>query len=469
MNPTRYIIGLVMSCLVWAYQGVGAEDGAITNEMLKSFRASVPMNADTRARLNAISNNNVSELALNRAHLGQINDLFDYRIETGEITNQESSGRCWLFTSLNVLRPHVMKKYNLESFEFSETYNFFWDQLEKANLFLQNIIQTRELDTRHRKVDWLFRHPIGDGGVWNMLADQVETYGVVPKEAMPESHNSENTRTMRRMLARKLREQGLRLRQMHRAGAPVSQLMDAKTKQLEDIYRILVMSLGNPPTSFVWQYKDKEGNISELREFTGPEFYQEVVGIDLNDYVMMMNDPTRDYYRLYEIEFDRNMVNKPNWTFVNLPVKDLKQFAKSSILHDDPMYFSCDVGKQLNRETGILSLENYDYESIYGITFGMNKEERILTFDSGSSHGMSLVGIDTLETGEPVKWLLENSWGGDRGHEGYLIMTDDWFDEYMFRLVVHRRYVSDRVLQALEQEPIKLPPWDPMFMPSEGR
>ncbi len=172
---------------------------------------------------------------------------------------------------------------------------FFGDQLEKANLFLQNIIQTRELDTKHRKVEWLFHHAIGDGGVWNMLADQVETYGVVPKEAMPESHNSENTRTVRRMLAHKLYERGLRLRQMHQKGTTESQLMDVKTKQLEDIYRILVMSLGNPPALFVWQYKDKEGNISAPREFTGPEFYKKVVGIDLNDYVMMMNDPTHDY------------------------------------------------------------------------------------------------------------------------------------------------------------------------------
>ena len=439
------------------------KSGAISDNILKKIEASVKMDQYTKAMQNAVSSNDIKQLALNRELVGKIDHHFAHRIKTPGITNQESSGRCWLFTALNVLRPKVIEKYDLKDFEFSQNYLFFWDQLEKANLFLEAIIQTCNKPIDDRKVEWLFKHPVSDGGVWNMMPSLVEKYGVVPIEIMPESFNSDNTSMMRRLIRRKLREDGLKLRKLHENGKSVKILRKKKIDMLADIYRMLVISLGTPPKTFTWRYTDKNDSLIVGKEYTPKSFYKEVIQIDLNDYVMLMDDPSKEYYKLYEIEYDRNRFDSPNWTFINLPVADLKQYAKISILADEPMYFSCDVGKQLNREKGFLFLDMYDYESVFGVSFEMNKKERILSFESGSTHGMALIGIDTSASGKPTKWLLENTWGEDAGNNGLFTMTDDWFDEYMFRIVIHKQFLPEKVLKILKQKPIKLPPWDRMF------
>ncbi len=436
---------------------------SITPQILQQIVNTVKKDAYTKAMMNAVSNNDIKKLALNRSKLDQIDEHFAYKIETGEITNQKSSGRCWLFTSLNVLRTHIIKKYNLENFEFSENYLFFWDQFEKANLFLEGVIATRKKGIDDREVEWLFKNAIGDGGVWNMVVDLVEKYGLVPREAMSESFSSENTRRMNRLVKRKIREGGYLIREMHEKGKNVDELREQKVKILQDVYRILLICLGEPPKQFNWRYMKEDSVLSNAITYTPQEFYRKFVEVDLRDYVMMMNDPSKKYYKLYEIEYDRNLFEGQNWTFINLPKEVLKQFAKKSILADEPMYFSCDVGKQLNEEDGFLALGLYDYESLFGVNFGMGKKERILTFDSGSTHGMALMGVDTNDTGKTTKWLLENSWGENRGFEGYLIMTDEWMNEYMFRLVIRKQFLSDKVLKVLDQDPIKLPPWDPLF------
>jgi len=454
------LLSLFLSKIIF---GQSVNSGAISDDMLKKIETSVKMDGYTKAMQNAVSNNEIKKLALNRELIGKIDHHFAHRIKTDGITNQESSGRCWLFTALNVLRPKVIKKYNLKDFEFSQNYLFFWDQLEKANLFLEAIIHTCHKPIDDREVEWLFKHPVSDGGVWNMMPSLVEKYGVVPIEIMPESFNSDNTATMRRLIRQKLREDGLRLRKLHEDRKSVKKLRNKKIDMLADVYRMLVISLGTPPKSFTWRYLDKNDSLIVGKVYTPKSFYKEVIQVDLNDYVMLMDDPSKGYYKLYEIEYDRNRFDSPNWTFINLPVADLKQYAKKSILADEPMYFSCDVGKQLNREKGFLFLDMYDYESLFGVSFKMNKKERILSFDSGSTHGMALIGIDTSATGQPTKWLLENTWGEDAGNNGFFTMTDDWFDEYMFRIVIHRRFLPEKVLKILEQKPIKLPPWDRMF------
>ncbi len=312
-------------------------------------------------------------------------------------------------------------------------------------------------------VEWIFKNALDDGGVWSMLGSLAKKYGMIPKEAMLESFSSENTRMMNQLITKKLREGGFLLRQLHDQGKNEKQLRDQKIQILSEIYRILVICLGEPPKTFRWRYKDKNNQLSPYKTYTPLEFYREYVEEDLDSYVMMMDDPSKAYYKLYEIEYDRNVWESSNWTFVNVPVKQLKQFARKSILAGYPMYFSCDVGEQLYTEGGYLALGIYDYESLLGIKFTMDKRARILTFDSGSTHGMALMGMDTLETGLPTKWLLENSWGKEKGYEGYLTMTDEWMNEYMFRLVVKKDFVDTEVRNVLEQKPIKLPPWDPMF------
>jgi bleomycin hydrolase len=355
----------------------------------------------------------------------------------------------------------------MESFELSQTYPFFWDQLEKANLFLEGIIATTDKPLDDKRVDWLLKNPIGDGGQWTGVVDVIGKYGLVPSDVMPDSKNSENTRWMSRILTSKLRGQALELRQLSKDGRKIKDLEEVKISMLGDIYRILVLTLGEPPAEFSWRYKKANGTITELKKYTPMSFYKDFVQVDLSEYVMMMNDPSRDFNKLYEIDYDRHIYEGGNWKYINLPADQIKEFAKTSILDSQPMYFSCDVGKQLNKEEGTLDVNNYNFQDLFGVNLEMNKAERIQTFESGSSHGMNLVGVDLDNSQKPVKWLLENSWGATSGYQGFLIMTDKWFDEYMFRLVVKKKYVSADVLKILETQPILLPPWDPMFSPEE--
>lgn len=435
----------------------------IDKETLKSIQSTFKNTPTDIALLNAITHNDIKKLAQTRESDGAESHYFSNKVNVSGISNQKSSGRCWLYTGLNTIRPMVQEKYNLGNFEFSQTYNFFWDQFEKANLFLETAKQTANKPMDDREVEWLFKNPIGDGGQWTTFADNIMKYGLVPQSAMPDTYQSEKTSMMSRLLRRKLREQGLKMREIATSRMSEEAKHNLKVEMLSEIYRILVLSLGEPPQKFDWQFKDKDGKISETKTYTPKQFYNELIGLDLSEYVMFMNDPVREYGKLYEVKYDRNLMEGGNWKYINLPNEKIKEFAKNSILGNEAMYFSCDVGKQLNVESGVLDLGNYNYEDLLGVDFAMDKKQRIMTFESGSTHGMALVGVNILPDGTIDKWLLENSWGASKGHKGYLTMTDRWFDEYMFRLVIHKKYIDSKTLKILDQKPILLPPWDPMF------
>jgi len=384
------------------------------------------------------------------------------------ISDQKKSGCCWMFTRMNVLRPMVIDKYKLSDFEFSHNYLYFWDIFEKANLYLTLQIKYADKPMDDRQVEWLFKSPVGDGGVWNSFTNLADKYGLVPKEVFPETNSSENTSWMVRIIKRKLREDGLELREMHNSKTKYSKLENRKFEMLGDIYRILAMNLGEPPTNFNYRFVDKDDNLGQLESFTPKSFMLEVLGdIDFTDHIMLMNDPTREYNKVYEIEYDRNVLEGRNWIYLNLTNDEIKKFAVESIKNNKAMYASCDVGKQLNNDLGFSDIDNYDFESLYGINFGMNKAQRITTFESGSSHGMALIAVDVNENEKPVKWQFENSWGVTSGHNGYLTFTDDWFNEYMFRVVVNKEFIDAETLKLLDQKSIMLPPWDPMFKTDE--
>ncbi|NOZ45248.1 MAG: C1 family peptidase [Chlorobi bacterium] len=437
--------------------------GEVSLKTIGQIRSSVKHDAYYKAVSNAVSNGEIKKLALNRENMGKTDHYFKYEVKVNGITDQKQSGRCWMFTGLNVMRPKVMNAFNLGNYEFSTNYLYFWDQFEKANLFLQSVINTSDKPMDNRRVEWLFKYPIGDGGVWNSLTNLIDKYGAVPKDVMPETKHSESTAFIRRLIKRKLREDGLTLREMATKGAKAKELENKKIEMLTDIYKMLSISLGEPPTEFEWRYKDKDKNLSELKKYTPKSFYKEAIGINFSDYVLFMDDPTRPYYKLYEIDLDRNVMEGKNWIYINLPADKIKAFAVNSIKDNEAMYFSCDVGKQLNNDIGILSVDNYDFNDLFGVDFSMNKKQRIMTFESGSTHGMALIGVDLDKEGKPVKWKLENSWGSKSGHNGYLTMTDKWFDEYMFRVVVNKKFVDAEILKILDQKPTLLPPWDPMF------
>jgi bleomycin hydrolase len=465
----KFITYLSLSILLFAVQFVTAQtqEGKVTEDIIREARKQFAAEPKSVALINAISNNKIKDLDLARDKAGTVDHLFTYQVKTRGITNQKSSGRCWLFSGLNVFRPLVIDKLNLDEFEFSQNYNFFWDQFEKANLFLEAIIATADKPLDDRNVEWLLKNPIGDGGQWTTFADIVTKYGVVPSSVMPETVHSESTGEMSALLISKLRTFAMEIRNNAPKGKPVptAELRKNKVAMLSEVYRILSFCLGEPPTTFSWRYQDKTGKLVTSATFTPQSFYQQMVGINLNDYVMCMNDPSREFYKLYEIQYDRNMIDGYNWRYINLPASDLKDMAKKSIMNNEALYFSCDVGQQLNKTTGILDVEQYRPDQLFGVKLSMDKKQRIQTFESSSSHGMALIGLDTDAEGKPVKWLLENSWGPDAGYKGYLTMTDRWFEEYMFRLVVNKKYVPANILKVLDQKAIMLPPWDAMFAP----
>ncbi len=455
----------VFTTLMALAVGISAmAQGGISDEALKKIKEGYKGTPEEIALRNAISRNDINKLAVNLDSQANVDTYFSHKVPSKGITDQESSGRCWLFTGMNVLRAEMIKKYNLGPFQFSQNYSFFWDQLEKSNLFLQGIIDTKQLPADDRKVDWLFKHALGDGGQFTGVSDIITKYGLVPAEVMPETYSSNNTSRMSNLLNLKLKEFGLELREMKN---DAKKLEARKLEMLGFIYRFLVLNLGEPPTDFEWTMYDAAGKPVSTKKYTPKSFYDEYVGKDLKgSYVLFMNDPTRDFYKVYEIEYDRHQYDGENWVYVNLPIEEIKKMAIASIKDSTMMYFSCDVGKFYNREKGILDVNYYDYGSLMGTEFGMDKRERILTGSSGSSHAMTLMAVDLDENGNPKKWMVENSWGMT-GFKGHLIMTDEWFNEYMFRLVVDKKYVPQNILDLMEQKPTMLPPWDPMFAPEE--
>ena len=461
MKTSLLIIPLLLSSLTISAQ---ENQGGIQSEQLKEITSSYTPTASDKAIHNALAKNQINNLAVNQKRLENNDKHFSTRVKTKGITNQKSSGRCWLFTGLNVMRADMIDKLDLPEFQLSQNYNFFWDMLEKSNLFLQSIIDTRNEPMDNRKVEWLFSNPIGDGGQFTGVIDIVSKYGVVPATVMPETAQSENTGTMRNLLSQKLREWGLKLRKMAANGDSLTQLEQEKMDMLKQTYRFLALNLGTPPTTFEWTRYNSKGEPVETKTYTPQEYYNDLIGYDLkNGYVMMMNDPSRPYWEVYEIDLDRHVYDGNNWKFVNVPMDVIKETAIASLNDSTLLYFSCDVGKFIDRDRGYLDLDNYDYEDLFGISFPMTKAERIATGASASTHAMTLSGVDLDQNGKPKKWLVENSWGKG-ANDGYLYMTDPWMDEYLFRLVAEKQYVPKKVIETLEKkQAILLPPWDILF------
>ncbi len=437
------------------------EEGALTIEIIDQVRQSFKMDAATRALMNALTNNDINKLAVNREKHVAHDDLFNHKIETKGITNQKKSGRCWLFAAFNVMRPRVMEKYKLKEFEFSQSYLFFWDKFEKANLFLELVIEMRDRDPLDRELQMILESPFPDGGLWIYAVELIEKYGAVPKSVMPESEQTGNTGMMDRLVSRRLRRDASALREMSQSGATVSDLRARKMEMLKDVYKMLVLNMGVPPTEFQWRYETKDSVVSQVKIYTPRSFFAEVVNVNLRDYVPIYNHPLHPYDRLYRMRLNRNIYDRPDNVFVNLDTQRMREFALKQLLDDQPVYFACDVGKEDNYELGIMSPKIYDYDSFYGLDFSMSKTDKFQYRESRSTHAMVFVGVDTLD-GRPVKWLVENSWGDERGDKGYWTMYDEWFDEYVYKVIIHKKHLPVQILDVLKTEPVILPPWDPM-------
>ncbi len=455
-------LALVLTPAVYAQ----TDGGGISDSMLRQIekaQQSVPAN---KAIFNALASNKIDNLAKNFANQGAIDTHFSTETPKQNIHNQKSSGRCWMFSGFNVLRANFAKQHaDTLAVEFSHDYLFFYDQLEKANLMLQGVIDTAKKPMDDTRVQFFFKNPLNDGGTFCGVSDLADKYGLVPKSVQPETFSAENTAKMSAMIASKLREFGLELRQMAADGKKPAVIKERKTEMLTTVYRMLCLTLGEPVKEFTYAFRNKDGKtVGEARRYTPKEFFKATVGQPVSgSFIMVMNDPRRPYHKTYEVEYDRHTYDGQNWKYLNLPMDEMEQLAIASLKDGRKMYSSYDVGKQLDRERGYLDTENYDYASLFGTTFGMDKAQRIATFDSGSTHAMTLSAVDIDTNGKPVKWKVENSWGSTNGQEGCLIMTDRWFREYTFRLVVDKQYVPQDIMKQFEQKPIMVMPEDPLF------
>lgn len=432
---------------------------------ITEFRKSTNANPQVRLARNAAVRGDVMDLAMDWEAFRRIDHTFS-DIVTGQmkVTNQKSSGRCWGFAGLNLFRIYLGRKYNLKKFEFSQNYFIFCDKLEKSNYFLENIIKTADEPLDGRLVMHLLTDPIQDGGQWHMFVNLIEKYGVLPQTEMPESFQSSQSMRMNRMITRKLRGFAKDLRAAYEKGADTKKLRVMKEDMLRTIYQMLTICLGSPPEKFEWQIRDKDKKFHRFEKLNPKQFYKEHVGLDLNDYVCLINCPMSDksYNEIYTVDYLGNVVEGSIIRYLNLPSKRLKEVAAASIKDDHPVWFGCDVGKHFHRNLGVMDMDIFDFELFYSTDFPMTKTDRLEFGDSQMTHAMLFTGVDLDGRGHPRKWQVENSWGEKRSDKGYDIMTDSWFDEYNYEVVVYKDYITKDEFSVYQKDPVVLPPWDPM-------
>jgi len=414
--------------------------------------------------MNAVCHGSALKVAMNRHIHSEFPMSFSTEIKSGDITNQKMSGRCWMFAGLNALRLKAIDKMKLKTFELSQSYIMFYDKLERSNYFLENILETLNEDITSRIVMHLLAKPIEDGGQWDMFVNLVEKYGVVPKDVYPESTSSSNTNVMNSHLNEKLREFALILRSEHQKNNSIEELRSLKSDMLQDIYKILTIHNGVPPESFHWGYKDKNDKFHQHNEKITPKgFFKKYIDVNLDDYVSLISCPTDDkpFNKNYTVSFLGNLVEGRKVSYLNVDIDTMKQAALKTLKNNNPVWFGCDVGKQLASDEGILDVNGFSFDLLYDTKFKMNKAQRVDYGHSLMTHAMLFTGVHE-QNGKTTRWKVENSWGEEKGKKGFLVMSDAWFDEYVFQVVVLKDNLDKKLLKEFENDPIVLKPWDPM-------
>ena len=434
------------------------EDTARASEEFESCRAN-------RLARNAVSSMGVRQAARNPEAVARDTSAFDIQLEQGEITNQMHSGRCWMFAALNTMRYRIMKKLDIKTFELSQAYPLFWDKYERANWFFENIIATADQPLDSREMCFLLSDPVSDGGQWDMFASLVRKYGVCPKEAMPETACSKNTNELNGYLTRYLRVCAKELRRAVASGAGMDELGDMKNEMLDNVYKVLAICLGEPPQSFEVRIRDKD-ELKASGTYTPQEFFKEFVGMDLDSYISLINAPTagKPFMRSFTVKYLGNVVEDGGVRYVNLPIESLKRVAVAQLEDGLPVWFGSDVDQSFLRQDGVLDPEAVQIDELFNLPIesGLTKGERLEYGESLMTHAMVLEGVNLDAEGEPELWRVENSWGDDHGKKGYDVASGRWFDEYVYQVVVDKKYLTEEELAAYEGEPIELAPWDPM-------
>jgi hypothetical protein len=412
----------------------------------------------------AVTRNGITESVLDPDVIKDMRHSFSLELKQGEITDQKQSGRCWMFSALNTMRYRIIKDYKLETFELSQAYPLFFDKLEKSNYFLESIIKTLDEDLQGRLVKHILADPLGDGGQWDMFVNLVNKYGVVPKYAMPEVNASSSTREMDSYLTKMLRSFAKDLRKAHQEGKSLEELEKMKDGFNEDIYRALTLILGTPPKTIDFEARDKDDNYICDKNLSPKEFFDKYVKMNIDDFVSLINAPTADkpFNETFTVDYLGNVCEGKPVKYLNLPIDELKKAAIRQLEDGYPVWMGCDVGQSFVRKEGILSTKAFKLEELFGLDFAMTKEDRLDYSESLMTHAMVFTGVDLDDEGNPIRWKIENSWGDRAGNKGYLVMSDEWFNEYMYQIAVDKKYLSDDQKKAWEKEPIHLKPWDPM-------
>ena len=412
---------------------------------------------------NAISNNRLSDIIKNRDHIQKRNNVFSKRIEIDvKNTDQKNSGRCWIFAFLNLLRLDMIKKYNLDKeFELSPNYLFFWDKLEKSNFFISSIIKTRRQKIDSRLVQHLLSEPVSDGGQWNMLVNLVNKYGVIPKTSMNETFSSSNTRELNVLLDNKLRFIAHEIRQ--KETKITKKLING---YLEDIYQMLVLFLGEPPTKITWEYysvKKEKKRYNIIKEISPVDFYNKYVPFKIDDMICLVNAPceSKPFYNVFDLKYIGNVVGGKKTNFINIPIQEMIKIARKSLDNDKAIWFGSDVDKYSDYEVGIMDPKYYQYKSVFNNMKDLDKGNRLDYCVSRITHAMVIKGYNMVNN-RITRWLIENSWGDENELKGDLIMSNDWFKDYVLEIVVHKKFVSEKIRKVLQKKPIELEPWDPL-------
>lgn len=435
----------------------------LSNEIINDCAADFDKTASHTVAMNATIKNGITASCSNYHEQARCQHNFSISLEQGEITNQKKSGRCWMFAGLNVMRLQLLKKLNLKTVELSQSYPLFWDKFEKANFFLENILETVEHAQDSRIIQHLLASPVADGGQWDMFVNIVEKYGIVPKEVMNESFTSSETADLNKYLTLKLREYALTIRKQYAQGKSIEEIREKKTDMLKTIYRMLCISLGKPPTFFEWGVRDKDNKFKKIA-CTPQDFYKDYIDIKLDSYISLINAPTIDkpYNKTYTVEFLGNVCGARPVLYLNVPSAELKRTAIAQLKDGQGVWFGCDVKQWYLGTEGLLSMHSVSPENLFNTDFSLTKAERLDYGESLMTHAMTFTGVNLNDKKEPDRWQVENSWGKDVGKDGYWVMSDDWFDNFTYQVVVQKKYLTSEQKEQLKQNPIVLKPWDPM-------
>lgn len=425
-------------------------------ELLRKEFDARPVN---RLLQNAVTANPITEVALDRSVLTGIDRSMSHRLDKWPVTNQQKSGRCWMFAGLNLLRAGAMDKLGVKDFELSQNYPLFWDKLERCNYFLASMVELADRPSDDRTLSFVLEDVMGDGGQWNMFAGLVTKYGVVPKSVMPETDSSSNTAPMNKNLRTLLRQAA---RDLRAAGDEVA-VQEIRSKVMSAAYRLLAMHLGTPPTEFDWQWTDDAGEFHRDGTLTPAQFRDRYLTVDVNDYVCLVDDPrpSSPRGRTFTVDQLGNVLGGTPVRYLNVPAETLKTLAAQAITSGEPVWFGCDVGQMMEREIGVWDAELYDFEGVYDTRFELDKAARLEFHETLMTHAMLLTGVD-LDGDTPRKWRVENSWGDEKADKGFYTMNDSWFGEYVFEIAARRDSLPAELQAALDADPIVLPAWDPM-------